>query len=81
MAAGTAGARAVRPSARGACVIVLALASAGVQGACPLNVAHYRVGADVTYCTHNDIQSAINAVGSCPVVVDITREHLYTGQH
>ena len=42
---------------------------------------HYRVGADTTHCQYNDIQSAINAVGECPTVIDITREHTYTHQH
>lgn len=60
-------------------VLPLLLAAVDVHSACPLEVAHFRVGADATYCTHNDIQSAINAVGTCPVVIEITREHLYTG--
>ena len=42
---------------------------------------HYRVGADTAHCQYNDIQSAIDAVGECPTVIDITREHLYTHQH
>ena len=32
-------------------------------------------------CTYNDIQSALNAEGgTCPAVVNITREHTYTNQ-
>ena len=62
-------------------VIGLAVASAGARGACPFETTHFRVGADVTYCSYNDIQSAINAVGTCPVIIDITREHVYTNQH
>ena len=32
-------------------------------------------------CTYNDIQSALNAEGgTCPAVVNITREHTYTSQ-
>jgi predicted outer membrane repeat protein len=42
---------------------------------------HYRVGADTTNCQYNDLQSAINAVGECPTIIDITREHTYTNQH
>jgi hypothetical protein len=42
---------------------------------------HIRVGADTTHCQANDIQSAINAVGECSTVIDITREHTYTNQH
>ncbi|HMM56099.1 MAG TPA: hypothetical protein PKD77_00720 [Rudaea sp.] len=42
---------------------------------------HYRVGADTTHCQYNDIQSAINAVGECPTVIDITHEHTYMHQH
>lgn len=42
---------------------------------------HYRVGADAQHCQYDDIQSAIDAVGECPTVIDITREHLYTHQH
>jgi len=41
---------------------------------------HIRVGDTATdhACGYNDIQSAIDAVGStCPVVIDVTREHLY----
>ena len=61
------------------------LASAPVFAACttpqiflPL---HYRVGADTTSCQYNDIQSAIDNVGECPTIIDITREHTYTHQH
>lgn len=42
---------------------------------------HYRVGADTQHCQYDDIQTAIDAVGECPTVIDITREHLYTHQH
>ncbi len=42
---------------------------------------HIRVGADPVHCQANDIQSAINMAGVCPVTIDITREHLYTNQH
>lgn len=41
---------------------------------------HIRVGADSAHCQANDIQSAINMAGVCPVVIDITREHTYTNQ-
>lgn len=42
---------------------------------------HIRVGADTVHCQANDIQSAINAVGECPTIIDITREHTYSHQH
>ncbi|MEO7326310.1 MAG: hypothetical protein ABIW82_15920 [Dokdonella sp.] len=42
---------------------------------------HIRVGADPVHCQANDIQSAINMAGVCPVTIDITREHTYTNQH
>jgi hypothetical protein len=42
---------------------------------------HLRVGADPVNCQAGDIQSAIDAVGICPVIIDITREHTYTTQH
>jgi len=59
---------------------MLLLVSIGAQAACPLDVAHLRVGADTTYCTHDNIQAAINSVtNSCPVVIEVTREHLYGG--
>jgi hypothetical protein len=61
------------------CVLLAATAAHGV---CPLDAVHFRVGASgAPYCTHNDIQSAIQDVGSCPVVIDITKEHTYTDQH
>ena len=67
-------------------VLVLLLIAAGdACAACTTNPVllplHYRVGADTVNCQYNDIQSAIDAVGECPTVVDITREHLYTHQH
>jgi len=78
-----------RPSGRGfsgirglsMAAFALLLVAGSLHAACPLEVAHLRVGADPTYCTHNDIQSAINAVGSCPVIIDVTREHLYGGNN
>ena len=62
---------------------VLALfAGVDAWGVCPLEPAHVRVGASgPPYCTDGDIQSAIAAVGSCPVVIDITKEQQYTNQH
>jgi hypothetical protein len=67
------------------CTLVLPLATSDVFAACttqpiflPL---HYRVGADAQNCQYDDIQSAIDAVGECPTIIDITREHLYTHQH
>jgi hypothetical protein len=42
---------------------------------------HYRVGADTVHCQYNDIQSAINDVGECRTIIDITHEHTYTHQH
>ena len=64
-----------------ACALLL-LAGIAAHAVCPFETAHFRVGASgAPYCTHDDIQSAIQAVGSCPVVIDITREHTYTDQH
>jgi predicted outer membrane repeat protein len=61
-------------------LFVLLLASAGARAACPVDVTHYRVGANTTWCSHASIQSAIDEAGACPAVVEITREHLlYTG--
>src|SRR6185312_7114038 len=42
---------------------------------------HYRGGADTVHCQYNDIQSAINDVGECRTIIDITHEHTYTHQH
>jgi len=64
---------------------LLPLAASNAFAACtaspPFLPFHYRVGADTAHCQYNDIQSAIDAVGECPTVIDITREHTYTGQH
>lgn len=64
----------------------LALLAAGhAFAACTANPIllpiHLRVGADTQHCQYNDIQSAIDAVGECPTIIDITREHTYTQQH
>ncbi|HSE12510.1 MAG TPA: hypothetical protein VLB69_07740, partial [Rudaea sp.] len=50
---------------------------------CPIIAPQFYVGdttGDVS-CDYNDIQSAIDAVGTCPVVVNVTREHTWTSQH
>jgi len=64
--------------------LILALAGKAFA-ACTINPIvlplHYRVGADPQACQYGDIQSAIDAVGECPTIIDITREHLYTHQH
>src|SRR6185369_17016144 len=64
---------------------LLLFVSAGAHAACTLNPAalpvHLRVGADTLHCQNNDIQSAIDAVGECPTIIEVTREHLYTNQH
>src|SRR5512146_2831118 len=60
-------------------VLTAVIAWTDAGAICPIFPTHYRVGADATYCTHNDIQAAIDAVGACPIVIDVTREHLYTG--
>lgn len=65
--------------------LAFAFAAGSAFAACTANPAflplHYRVGADTTHCQYDDIQSAIDAVGECPTVIDITREHTYTQQH
>jgi len=58
------------------------LFQAGHAGAiCPINPPHYRVGdmASDAACQYDSIQAAIDAAGTCPVVIDVTREHQYTG--
>lgn len=66
-------------------MFALAFAAGDASAACTINPIflplHYRVGDDTQHCQYNDIQSAINAVGECPTVIDITREHTYTHQH
>ena len=57
--------------------LALALVALDAQAVCPVFPAHYLVGADASYCTHDTIQAAIDAVGTCPVIIDVTREHLY----
>ena len=50
---------------------------------CPSDTPHVYVGdvASDASCTHNDLQSAINAANpDCPLQIDITREHTYTQQ-
>lgn len=59
------------------CMFLLVLAWSDASALCPIFPTHVRVGADAANCAYNDIQSAINAVGSCPVVIDITKEHTY----
>lgn len=67
------------------CALTSVFAGGDAFAACTTNPVflpfHYRVGADTQHCQYDDIQSAINAVGECPTVIDITREHLYTHQH
>jgi len=61
-------------------MLLLLLASISVHAACPLDPVHFRVGADPTYCTHDNIKAAIDAVANtCPVIIEVTREHLYGG--
>ena len=57
--------------------LILLLLPIAAQAICPVFPAHYSVGADVANCSYNTIQAAIDAVGGCPVVIDVTREHLY----
>jgi hypothetical protein len=60
--------------------LCLVLAGVDADAACPFETPHFRVGATVPYCTHTNIQAAIDAAGSsCPTVIEITREHLYEG--
>lgn len=64
--------------------IVLALGCIDSASAvCPIFPTHYSVGVTATdnTCNYNDVQSAIAAVGSCPVVIDITPERSYLNQH
>ena len=65
--------------------LVPVLAASNAFATCTANPAflplHYRVGADTQHCQYDDIQAAIDAVGECPTVIDITREHTYTHQH
>ena len=62
---------------------LLALACSSASAVCPLNPPQVYVGdtASDASCDYNDIQPAIDAVGSCPVVINITREHLYQNRH
>lgn len=73
------------PAIPRAVALSLLLAAVRVHAVCTTNPIllplHYRVGADTAHCQYDDIQSAIDAVGECPTIVDITREHLYTHQH
>lgn len=66
-------------------LLALLFATGRAFAACGANPAvlpyHIRVGADVAHCQYQDIQSAIDAVGECATIIDITREHLYTNQH
>src|SRR5450432_825777 len=57
------------------------LACSHAAALCLAYPGHLRVGADPVNCQANDIQTAIDAVGICPVIIDITREHTYTTQH
>lgn len=61
--------------------VLLMLAAGPAFALCSAFPGHIRVGADPVNCQANDIQSAINLAGACPVIIDITREHLYTHQH
>jgi hypothetical protein len=72
----------------GAMALAFAAASAGAM--CPINPAQYYVGNKAgdppldLACDYDDIQSAIQAVpigSSCPVIINITREHTWTSQH
>lgn len=73
------------PAIPRAVALSLLLAAVRAHAVCTTNPIllplHYRVGADTAHCQYDDIQSAIDAVGECPTIVDITREHLYTHQH
>jgi hypothetical protein len=69
----------LRRCGRGA-LIALAACAATAQAACPLEPPHFRVGANTTYCTHPNIQAAIEAASAtCPTIIEVTREHLYSG--
>ncbi len=65
---------------RAALTLALLLASGPALAICLPFQGHIRVGADPVHCQANDIQSAINLAGVCPVTIDITREHTYTNQ-
>jgi predicted outer membrane repeat protein len=70
-----------RPLIHCALLALLTLLPSGHAFAfCSPFTGHIRVGADSAHCQANDIQSAINMAGVCPVVIDITREHTYTNQ-
>ena len=62
-----------------------ALGSGTLWAACPLDLPQIMVGdtATDTYCDFNDIQSAIDAANAatCPVQINITREHIWGQQH
>ena len=65
-------------------VLAGACLAAGVHTAhavCPFEPAHYSVGADAVYCDYNNIQSAIDAAGTCPVVIDIPGGGTFANQH
>jgi hypothetical protein len=65
-------------------VVGLLLAPAA-HAVCPLDPPQIHVGdtASDAYCHYNDIQSAIDAANaaSCPVQINITREHTWGQQH
>lgn len=52
-----------------------------VHAACPFQTAHFSVGSDVVYCTYDTIQHAIDAVGTCPVIIDIPGGGTFANQH
>ena len=63
-------------------LVMLLLASAGARAACPLEIAHRRVGVDSTYCTQHSIKAAVESViNSCPVIIDITQDYQYDGSN
>lgn len=67
---------------RGAAAVFCWSLAGAAFAACPVDPPHYRVGSMATdvYCHYDTIQDAIDAVprnNDCPVVIDITREHLY----
>jgi hypothetical protein len=58
--------------------LVLFLPHLSLAATCPFAPAHFRVGATAApACTHDTIQQAIDDAGACPVIIDVTREHLY----
>jgi hypothetical protein len=66
----------------------MARAQAAADGICSINPMQIRVGVresgQASDCNADTIQAAINvaaSAGDCPVLIHVTREHLWTNQH